>query len=240
MRLNILNQDMRLSKFLYTFFFFLFFFVSFWLPFTKVESITIEQEKNKFFQELPPTISRDSAEKSWKQYLKASSHWLYHYIPKSYKALSFWHLGPWTLWLLFGNNDDGIFGEGPHALWEEEHEPSLYKAIKWTIRNPLHNYTFYILGSAYCSANEFVLYAAQEGGINYFEYREEGKTVFSHQKSALFLGFHGYKPFISFRYTLESGRRVECFSGFRERGNFGLKFALRSHTSDTLTHFFVT
>ena len=64
-----------------------------------------------------------------------ADHWLYKYIPKHRDELSekpFWQK---ITWALAGNDDDGIFGEGPKsgrrwmARWggEVDKEKQIYK-----------------------------------------------------------------------------------------------------------------
>ncbi len=48
-------------------------------------------------------------------------------------------------WLLFGNEDDGIYGD---ATWRAGRPRSFGLAVKWWLRNPCHNLTWYVLGIA--------------------------------------------------------------------------------------------
>src|SRR5262245_15074242 len=90
-----------------------------------------------------------------------ADHWLYEYIPHNRHELS--EKGRWqkVMWAVFGNDDDGIFGEGPKSgtKWTESwagqtikpsfHNPgtiSFKRFVLWQLRNPLHNLTGYVLG----------------------------------------------------------------------------------------------
>lgn len=133
---------------------------------------------------------------------------LYAAVPRHRCQIRPFDIGHWIMWSLFGNDDDGIFGEGPKAHYYPEQNPSLVKAIRWTVRNPFHNFCFYVIGSAY---------------------RENGKVTCVDLRSKLngsrlFIGFHGGKPFISLCVRYSPERKGEFYFGWRERGNFGIKF----------------
>ncbi len=212
------------------FFFSILLCLSFFFPFSSTSQELANIEKETILHQLPVSFTAEEKQLFWEQYQKASDHWLYRIIPRHYRQLTWYHIGPFCLWILFGNDDDGIFGEGPRALWRMNEPPSCKKAFLWSTRNPLHNYTFYILGCAFenNSSDEFMVVDIRPGTALFFSYEPYGTTVFSDKKNCLFIAFHSLRPFISFRYTFESKKKIECFCGWRERGNFGLKMALRS------------
>lgn len=133
---------------------------------------------------------------------------LYAAIPRHRCQIRPLDIGHWITWTLFGNDDDGIFGEGPKAHYYPNQKPSFLKAMRWTLRNPFHNFCFYVIGSAN---------------------RENSKITFLDLESKLngsrfFLGLHGGKPFISLCVRYSAQRKGEFYFGWRVRGNFGIKF----------------
>ncbi len=150
-------------------------------------------------------------------------HWLYDYIPRHRSQLVWYDLGHWFLWGLFGNDDDGIFGEGPQAHYCIADPPSLKKALKWQGRNPLHNFCFYVIGSANRENSELTLLEITPCHLLLFKYEPIAHTVFPSKNSCFYLGLHGCKPFISFRFRWCQTRSSDFYIGWRERGNFGIK-----------------
>jgi hypothetical protein len=76
----------------------------------------------------------------------------------------------------------------------------------WQLRNPLHNFTFYVIGTA---DKDFVRYGS------------EPTTVFSKDGGwnwAISRRGWLHLPFVSYR-----GKHVQFYALWRERGNFGLK-----------------
>lgn len=152
----------------------------------------------------------------------AADHPLYKKIPRYREEIRWYQIGKWTTWALFGNEDDGIFGEEPTAgQWTKE--PIGFKrACLWTARNPLHNFNFYVIGSAHQENSELTLLSLAKGKTECFRYRKKAETVFPSKGTCFYLGFHGWKPFLSLR--IDYGRIFETYIGWRERGNFGFKF----------------
>lgn len=108
------------------------------------------------------------------------------------------------VWWL-GNADD----RAPPA-WYRPSAGRKLRAAQWQMRNPMHNFTFYVIGVAdqnfirYGRAPEAVF--APGGGWNW--------AVI--QKGWLRL------PFVSYE-----GKKVRFYALWRERGNFGLKVNVR-------------
>lgn len=103
-----------------------------------------------------------------------------------------------VFWL--GNNDDP---EPPG--WYRPDDPKRLR--KWYVRNPFHNFTFYILGIADLEFTRIGNHPTEvfnpHGGWNW---------AWSHAKLLPF-------PFVSYRRD-----RTQAYFGWRERGNFGIAF----------------
>lgn len=151
-----------------------------------------------------------------------SSHTLYDVIPRHRSQIRSLDIGHWITWALFGNDDDGLFGEG--ANYYPEEPETLSKAVRWGVRNPLHNFCFYVIGSAHRKNSEVTLLSASPSHFEMASYKEEAETVFPSRTSCFYLGLHGLKPFISLRLAWSESRRSDFYVGWREKGNFGLKF----------------
>jgi hypothetical protein len=154
----------------------------------------------------------------------SACHPLYRVIPRYRSEIRWYQVGKWATWALLGNEDDGIFGEEPTAgNWS--HRPLDYKrALLWNLRNPLHNFNFYVIGSADRVNSEFTLIQLASHNCAFMKYNKVAKTNFPSPGSCFYFGFHGWKPFLSLR--IDYGRIFETYVGWRERGNFGLKLCL--------------
>lgn len=139
---------------------------------------------------------------------KGLNHPLYSVVPRHRCQIRPLDMGHWITWMLFGNDDDGLFGEGKKANYCLDTPPSTFKALRWTMRNPLHNFCFYVIGSAH-RTNRKIALIDLKSKLN---------------GSKFFIGFHGGKPFISLCFDYSSSRKGEFYIGWRERGNFGIKF----------------
>ncbi len=157
------------------------------------------------------------------------SHWLYKVVPRHRSQIRWYDLGHWTSWALFGNDDDGIFGEEPTAYFCKGSPPSLPKALAWAWRNPTHNLCFYALGSAHCVNDEFTLLRLTPCYKEAFVYRPQAATVFAGKGPSLYIGLHGGKPFISSRVVWSQTREGRFYIGWREKGNFGIRFNPFAH-----------
>ena len=90
---------------------------------------------------------------------EALDHPLYQTIPRHRCQIRWFDLGHWSTWTLFGNDDDGIFGEEPTANYRLEERPDYKKAFLWWCRNPLHNFCFYVIGSAERTNSEITFFS---------------------------------------------------------------------------------
>lgn len=150
-------------------------------------------------------------------------HWLYKIVPRHRCQIHWYDAAHWSTWMLFGNDDDGIFGEGDSAKYHLEDNNDVYKAMRWWCRNPLHNFCFYVIGTAYCHNSEFIILEVTGEGISGFKYKREGTTNFPREGSCFYIAFHGWKPFVSLRLVHTWERRSDFYIGWRCRGNFGIK-----------------
>jgi hypothetical protein len=80
------------------------------------------------------------------------------------------------------------------------------RSLLWQLRNPLHNFTFYVIGVA---DEDFLRYGSEPGDV--FS-KDGGWNWAIIQRGWLRL------PFVSYQ-----GKRVQFYALWRERGNFGLK-----------------
>lgn len=157
--------------------------------------------------------------------LDAHSHWLYQYVPRHRSQLPWYDFGHWTSWALFGNDDDGIFGEDCMPSYKGDKTLSAWKAVQWNCRNPFHNFCFYVIGSAHRTNSELTLLkVAADSACEALTYTPTEGVVFPSERSCFFLALHGGKPFISLRLRYSQFWRGDFYFGWRERGNFGIKF----------------
>ena len=115
--------------------------------------------------------------------------------------MSLYKLNP-LFWI--GNQDSGSCGEKTDKEWFAKNCNNICNLkckIKWFIRNPFHNFTFYVIGFAdkkvisKCSSKDLVF----TNGWN-------------------FCLRNKYFPFISYQ-----NKKIKFYIGWRERGNFGIK-----------------
>lgn len=155
---------------------------------------------------------------------EALEHWLYRVIPRHRCQIRWYDVGHWTTWMLFGNDDDGLFGEEMDALYLVDEPISGRKALKWGLRNPLHNFCFYVIGSAHRPNSAFTLLNLTPRGVCMFHYTPVGTRSFGSSCSSFYLAMHGGKPFIALRLAYTPKHCGDFYIGWRERGNFGIKF----------------
>jgi hypothetical protein len=109
------------------------------------------------------------------------------------------------LWKIFGNDDDW-----PPPDWYMPGKSMWKRKFMWLLRNPLHNFTFYVIGIAdkeFTTTGRFpndVFNPA--GGWNWFVCEYKGMGL----------------PFISYM-----GKSIKFYIGWREKGNFGIKLTRR-------------
>lgn len=148
----------------------------------------------------------------------AAEHALYQVIPRHRKQIKSGDIFHLAMWSFFGNDDDGIFGEQPSSNYKTELKPGVKRALSWGLRNPLHNFTFYVIGSAdKPPGKKHVLLALGRNKPRLFNQPDTEQYVFYEKDLSLLLVSHGGRPFFSFSLPFLQG-----YIGWRERGNFGL------------------
>lgn len=149
---------------------------------------------------------------------QAIEHPLYSLVPRHREQIKPYDIFHWTTWALVGNDDNGIFGELSSRPYSEDISTKTF--LSWAARNPIHNLTFYALGSAERKTNEcFALIRASPAEITAF-----GTTTHDRKWTWEFeFAFHDYKPYIGWKAPYGS-RVFDGYVGWRHRGNFGLKF----------------
>jgi hypothetical protein len=98
----------------------------------------------------------------------------------------------------FLNKDDP---SPPFSKWRDK--PEWMRHLLWYVRNPLHNFTFYVIGMADKLYNRWP------------------NKVFNPATPCY--KWNIILPFISYK-----GKKVKWYIGWRERGNFGIKLNWRS------------
>ena len=149
---------------------------------------------------------------------------LYTLVPRHRCQIRWYDIPHWTTWSLFGNDDGGLFGEDNPHPYCPVYPVGGGKALSWWLRNPLHNFCYYVIGSAQRSNSEFVLIELSACGIEFLKYTPVGYRVFAHRKGGLLLAFHGGKPYFSLKIPYNLAYHGEFYVGWRYRGNFGVKF----------------
>ncbi len=178
----------------------------------------------KFVEHSPNPLSiREESEKHENK-KDAAAQRLYRVVPRHRCQIKRYDVGHWLTWMLFGNDNDGIFGEFSHRPYKLNCKNNFKKALSWWIRNPLHNFTFYTIGSAHCVNSKFTILNINRYGICCFHYDPVAKHTFGGPGSSLFIGLHGWKPFFSLRLDYSKRLTSQYYLGWRNRGNFGFKF----------------
>lgn len=68
--------------------------------------------------------------------------WLYRIIPASWAVCAWWQI---PLWALFGNDEDGIFGEHSGVLGYQGGPMTFWQFVRWWTRNPMKNLWWHVL-----------------------------------------------------------------------------------------------
>lgn len=155
--------------------------------------------------------------------MEAENHWLYRCIPKKRNHICWYDAVGWGTWMLFGNDDDGIFGEATEIPFKMGAPADIAKATAWWIRNPLHNFCFYVIGTAHRQNSEVTILKIASNQLCFFHYRNHASTVFASEQTCFYIALHGGKPFVSLRIAYNDKYRSDFYIGWRCRGNFGIK-----------------
>lgn len=137
-------------------------------------------------------------------------YWLYKIIPRNILTSRIWQLPFWTIW---GNDDDGIYGEQTTAGDWTKLPIGFRRFVAWQLRNPLHNFTFYIIGFAWRAKLQKPVRK-----ILYLKGHPSPDMVFPFLGQGFSVQTYDNFPLISFRTSL-----LEGYIGWRERGNLGMK-----------------
>lgn len=157
------------------------------------------------------------------------THPLYTVTPRYRSDITWYDGGRWILWALIGNEDDGMFGEDAH--YRSDEPMNLIKAVRWTLRNPLHNFSYYIIGSADQPSPGLLLVQISSESVEFLQVQLHPTTVFAGAHSSLYLALHGGKPFLSCCWEWPSGHQTKFYIGWRNRGNFGIKVIFYTQTN---------
>jgi hypothetical protein len=157
--------------------------------------------------------------------IDASHHWLYQFVPRHRCQIRCYDLFHWTTWMLFGNDDNGVFGESTSRPYKLYYKNNFPKAVQWWVRNPLHNFTNYTIGSRHGENGEFTLLNLNPHKFQCCHYEKVASHNYGCRKcSSFFAGFHGGKPFLSLRILYPWQWKTEIYLGWRKGGSFGFKF----------------
>jgi hypothetical protein len=123
----------------------------------------------------------------------------------------------WLTWALAGNQDDGIFGEdagkNPYST-----NINFRTYLSWSIvRNPLHNFNFYVIGSA-AWKRHYDLALFSLGGTK--PARAFANTAQRKPGDHPYFetGFNDFKPYLKLQPW-----RADLFFGWRGNGSFEIK-----------------
>ena len=150
---------------------------------------------------------------------RAQEHALYQVIPRHRSQVRWYDLPRWIHWGLLGNDDDGIFGESQPVPYSTNIHAGTF--LRWSTRNPLHNFSFYVVGSAHWKRHyHAAMFSIADGRVRAFTRGE--KKVFDSDNSFK-IAFNDFKPFIALQFSHFKNRRFQFYVGWRERGNLGFK-----------------
>lgn len=149
---------------------------------------------------------------------------LYKFIPRHRSQIQWYDGGHWLTWALFGNDDCGIYGEDHPDPYHPQHPNGGRKAASWMIRNPLHNFCFYVIGSAHRENSELTLFEISKHKIGFLKHHPKAHRVFATPEGGFLLALHGGKPFLSLKICFTKKHHGDFYLGWRNRGNFGCSF----------------
>ena len=148
---------------------------------------------------------------------EAAKHHLYDIVPRYSEQIKTFDVGHWIAWSLLGNEDDGIFGEDRRRPYSTNITTKTF--LSWSARNPLHNFTFYTIGSADWDKHY---------NFDLVKINDENTSLFTQGKDNVPKGFalsvNDYKPFVSLQFPWSEKRRFSFYFGWRPEGCFGIKF----------------
>ena len=142
---------------------------------------------------------------------------LYNVVPRSRHQIEFPDVR-WLSWALAGNDDDGIFGEfsgrDPYST-----NITFGTFVSWAIvRNPLHNFDFYVIGTAWWETHYNWSLLGVGGRPTVRVVQNAGKWP-HHDQPSFDVGFNDFKPYIKLDPWI-----LDFFVGWRRNGSFEIKF----------------
>jgi len=150
---------------------------------------------------------------------RALEHPLYRAIPRHRSQVRWYDMPHWIHWGLLGNDDDGIFGEGQRVPYSTNIHAGTF--VRWSARNSLHNFCFYVVGSAHWQRHyHAVLFSIADCRVRAFSSGE--KKVFDSDNSFK-IAFNDFKPFVACQFSHFKNRAFQFYVGWRDRGNLGFK-----------------
>lgn len=160
----------------------------------------------------------------------AKEHYLYKIIPLSKDQLKWYDVPRRITYSLFGNEDDGIFGEYCKKPYSGDISTGTF--LRWYIRNPAHNFCFYTIGfqepNKKPTKNSFAILRADEKFL--LLRKDQDPCVMGKTSASFNLSLNHYLPFLSFRFPVYPGKKFDFYFGWRPSGAFGMK--LRPFSND--------
>jgi len=170
-----------------------------------------------------PTLSylpKSQDDNTYELKKKALESKLYTCIPRHREQIKFYDLPHWMGWTLLGNEDDGIFGEDSNSPYSTNINFATF--AKWQLRNPGHNLTSYIIGSAGRKKHSnFSVFDINDKNSRAFYNRADG--AFSGERYGFKLQFNDFKPFFSAHFPSSKNKEFQLYLGWRPEGRFGIK-----------------
>lgn len=174
-----------------------------------------------YFKQFPPRNDRGCSEEAIENKRIALDHPIYSIVPRHRCQIRWYDLGHWCAWILLGNEEDGVFGE--EVGYQLGRPVSMGKYCSFGCRNPLHNFTSYVIGSKDRAHSAFIILQLAHGKVKFLCYEPIAKTVFPCHSTCFYVALHGWKPFVSFRCQYSRSYRSDFYAGWRCNGGFGLK-----------------
>jgi hypothetical protein len=141
---------------------------------------------------------------------------IYNYVPRKREQLKPLDVR-WLSWCFVGNEDDGIFGEyagkAPYST-----NINFGTFCSWSIlRNPIHNFTCYVIGSAGWKRH-YSYSAIGIGGRKPVRFFSNSAKWPKHDEPFFDIGFNDFKPYLKFNPWIS-----DLFFGWRNSGSFEIK-----------------
>jgi hypothetical protein len=151
----------------------------------------------------------------------ASESPIYRFVPRYREEIAWYDVPRWITWAMFGNEKDGIFGEDANPPYSKSADFGTF--VSWTVRNPMSNFCFYVIGSAdWKTHHSYSLIRGDESGAHFFG-PDRKPAVFGKGSTAFNFAFNDYKPFLSLKFPLSNHHQSDFYFGWRPDGSFGIK-----------------